>query len=278
MGTGFFERADEDRRVLVCADNRVGAELLQFLCETPRTQVVGVIVHPERTARSLALIAATAERHGVPVFEIRSARRDFDAIARLSPDYLVSLYFDYILDDRFLSLPSQLALNLHPGYLPYNKGFYYYVWAQLDGTPAGVSIHRMVADVDAGEIISQARVRISPADTGAVIYAKHEDASIRLFRATWPAIVGNRYKLYDQSHPGTRHRVAETEEIAHVDPFERVRVIDFLDRVRVLTGSQGPQCTIELGGTRYRLAISLTPADETVTGDVPVSAAVGSAG
>jgi len=175
----------------------------------------------------------------------------------LEPEFLVSLYFDYLLDSCFLELPTHEAVNLHPGYLPYNRGFYYYVWAVLDGTPAGVSIQRLRPKVDTGDFISQCRVLIDPVDTGDVIYRKHEDEAISLFRATWPAIVAGEHRSYPQPHSVTRHRIDETARLAEIDPFERFRAIDLINRLRLLFGADGGACTIRLDRCRCRVSVIL---------------------
>jgi len=216
-------------RVLACVDNRVGFECLRFLSGISTTRLVGVIVHPVKTALYWDETIAFCRERQLPCFEIGEARDQFEKIAALEPDFLVSIYFDYILDSRFLNLPRFEAVNLHPGYLPYNRGFYYYVWAVLDGTPAGD-----------------------------IIYKKHEEEAIRLFQATWPAIVCVKHRHFRQLHPGTRHRLRDAEQLVTIDPFEKLRVIDLIDRVRLLTGTSGSLCMIEINGRTYRLSIDLT--------------------
>lgn len=245
-------------RVLACVDNRVGFEILRHLVGLPGVAVVGAIVHPRATALYHDEIAALCEGRGIPRFDFNEARGRFEEkIAPLAPDFLVSLYFDYVLDPRFLDLPTRDAVNLHPGYLPFNRGFYYYVWAVLDGTPAGVSLHRMRPEVDRGDLIGQARVAIDPADTGEIIYRKHEDASIELFASTWPAVADGRHRLFPQLHGGTRHGIKETRALAEIDPFESFRAIDLIDRVRLLTDADGSRCTVRLDGKTYRLSLRL---------------------
>lgn len=256
-------------RVLAFVDNRAGFEVLQYLVAEPRTRVVGVVTHPEATALHGPEIRGLCEARGIPCRDILHARAAFDAwVAPLEPDHLVSIYFDYILDQRFLDLPRRGALNLHPGYLPYNKGFFYYVWAHLDGTPAGVSIHRMAASVDAGDVISQSRVHIEPTDTGDVVYRKHEDEAVRLFRGTWPAVLDGRFHVHRQRHGGTRHKISEARALTRLDASEKLSAGELIDRLRICTFAGGPGapggapaasgCTIELGGRLYRIELRLS--------------------
>ncbi len=179
-------------------------------------------------------------------------------IAPRAPDFIVSIYFDYILDDRFIELPGKDSINLHPGYLPYNKGFYYYAWAVLDGTPAGVSIHRIVSAVDAGPIISQKRVLIDGTDTGDVIYDKHMDASVELFRTTWPSIESGTYQLFRQRHKGTRKKITETNEAMEIDPNATYVARELIDLLRVFCFRGSGGCVMKIDGKKYSIGIEFS--------------------
>lgn len=246
-------------RVVACIDNRVGYEVLRHIVETRTAEVVHVVVHPSQTILYAAEILSFCEAHRIPTCDVERARREFDTLlAPIRPDYLLSIYFDYILDDRFLALPARDAINLHPGYLPYNKGFYYYVWSVLDGTPAGVSLHRMAAEVDNGDIIAQARILVDPADDGESLYRKHEDESIRLFAGTWSSVLAGSYRVHRQRHGGTRHKLRETRGLLALDPHETMTALEFIDRLRVTTFRGKAGCTVDLGGRTYQLSLTMT--------------------
>jgi methionyl-tRNA formyltransferase len=247
------------RKILMCLDNRVGYECLRHLLADPHTEVCGVVVHPRATALFGEEILSACQAAGVPSFEFPQARDHFqEIIAPLAPDYVACFYFDYVLDERFLSLPKLDTINVHPGYLPYNKGFFYYVWSVLDGTPAGVSVHRMNSAADAGDLYAQALIEVTPEDTGDTLYRKHEDAAIALFRATWPSITLGTYRSHAQRHPGTRHKLGEMRDLMRLDPEERMRTRELLDRLRVCTVPGKSGCTIDLEGGTYQVELRLT--------------------
>jgi len=246
------------RSILMCLDNRVGYECLQHVLQEPQLSVCGVVVHPYKTALYADEVIRTCREARVPLFEYPQAKAHFEEIiAPLAPDYVSCFYFDYVLDDRFLKLPRVDTINVHPGYLPYNKGFFYYVWSVLDGTPAGVSVHRMNELADAGALYSQAEVAVTPEDTGDTLYRKHEDAAIALFKATLPSVLNGTYRSHPQRHPGTRHKLGEMRELLQLDPDEHVRVRDLIDRLRVCTVPGKSGSTIELNGQTYQVELSL---------------------
>ena len=53
-------------------------------------------------------------------------------------------------------------VNLHTGYLPWNRGMYPNVWPLVDWSPAGVTLHWMDEGIDTGDIIAQWRVDVVP--------------------------------------------------------------------------------------------------------------------
>jgi len=78
-----------------------------------------------------------------------------------APEVLVTAGFGQILKKEALQIPSLAALNVHPSVLPRHPGPnpYREILRSGDRT-AGVTIHRLVEAVDAGEILLQAEYEI----------------------------------------------------------------------------------------------------------------------
>jgi methionyl-tRNA formyltransferase len=145
------------------------------------------------------------QEHGETV-ELRTDDQWIDEIksrATVRPDVLVS----YNLRRRVPAwvLHSVPGVNLHIGYLPWNKGTHPVVWSVLDRTPMGVTIHWMDEDIDTGEIITQARVEYYEHDTLRHIYDQCHRRVQLLFTATWEGIA---------NCIGTRHFARELDLVA----------------------------------------------------------------
>lgn len=243
-------------RILICLDNRVGYQCLQHLIADSQLSVCGAIVHPRATALYADEIARACKAAAIPLFEYPQARAHFEEIiAPLAPDYLACLYFDYVLDDRFLSLPRLDTINLHPGYLPNQKGFFHYVWSALDGTPAGVCLHRLKARPEAADVYAQADVQVTPEDSGDTLYTKHEDAAVALFRATLPSILGDERGAVDRQR--ARRQPGEARDVLRLDPDERLRARDLIERVRGCAASGSSGCVIQLDEGTYEIELTL---------------------
>src|SRR3954469_2092541 len=106
---------------------------------------------------------------------IGSAFKEEDTIQKLKAldlDYIIGIHFPYLIPSHILSIPKIGFLNLHPAYLPYNKGWHTPSWAILEGTPYGATLHFMAEQLDAGDIIHQKKCEVYPYDTANSLYPR----------------------------------------------------------------------------------------------------------
>lgn len=71
-------------------------------------------------------------------------------------------------------------INLHPGVLPLNRGLDTLKWAVHDGLPQAVSVHRIDARVDRGDLLHEEIVPVYEEDSPADIYNRLMWAQIAL--------------------------------------------------------------------------------------------------
>lgn len=115
-----------------------------------------------------------ADKRGV-VYLTDDINRDKDIkkLSDLSPDLIVSIFFPHILKNRVLALAKFGCLNIHPSLLPDFKGLHPVFWALAAKSPyAGVSLHSMRPQIDAGPIIAQKKIEVLSHDTEHALYAK----------------------------------------------------------------------------------------------------------
>ncbi len=252
---------------LVCfANNWVAWQVLEFLASQP-DQIVALVLHPPATRKHGDEILAAAGLADELVFD-GSTLRDpavIEAIAGLKPDHGVSLLFDYILRKPMLDVFPAGVINLHPGYLPFNRGQYPNVWSIVDRTPTGVTLHYLDEGVDTGDIIAQQRVDVDPADTGETLYRKLERASVEVFKETWPLIRSGAPPRRPQTGEGTSHRTADVERIDRIDLDRTCTARELIDILRARTFPPYDGAYFEVDGRRYQLRVELsersTPAD-----------------
>ncbi|MFB3924420.1 MAG: methionyl-tRNA formyltransferase [Syntrophales bacterium] len=206
-------------RIIYLANNRTGLEVLKYL-RGRREKIAGLVVHPVQKQKFGKEII---EASGLPPEAIFDGSRlneqvVLEKIRALRPDIGISVFFGYMLRQGFLSLLPEGCINLHPAFLPFNRGAYPNVWSIVDGTPAGVTLHYVDAGVDTGDIIARKEVEAEPIDTGESLYLKLERESLNLFRRSWPAVKSGRAERIPQSRTeGTIHRVSDVDGLDEID-------------------------------------------------------------
>ena len=135
---------------------------------------------------ALMLRAASRASHGERLAELcghlpgdrifRGKRfRSEPALATLRDldlDFIVGIHFPYIVPREVLEIPRHGVLNLHPAYLPYNRGWHTPSWAILEGTPIGATLHFMDEGIDTGQVVAQRRLDVLPGDTADSLYRR----------------------------------------------------------------------------------------------------------
>jgi len=201
------------------------------------------------------------DREGMSVHSLLTTEEQLTVIENIRPDYVVSCGYRHIVPERILDIPTEGCLNLHPAYLPYNRGANPNVWSIVDETPAGVTLHYMDPSIDTGGIIARRRVATSFEDTGRDLYRRLEDAQVELFRDIWPEVVAGTQSVIEQDQDkGTYHHTSELEDLCQLDPEENVGVKEFLDRLRALTFPPYDNAEIEIDGTTYYIEVDIEKA------------------
>lgn len=107
----------------------------------------------------------------IPLFVVSDLRHPetLTTLGALAPDLLVVSCFAHRLPAELLALASGGGLNLHPSLLPRHRGPDPLFWAYRKGErETGVTVHRITARLDAGEIVAQEPIAIPlglPGDT-----------------------------------------------------------------------------------------------------------------
>jgi methionyl-tRNA formyltransferase len=153
---------------------------LKALLDSPHFEVPGVVTQPDRPkGRDLKLqpspVKKIAAAAGLPVWQPGSARHpDFLAqLAALRPDLLVVTAYGQILPQAMLDLPRFGGVNVHASLLPKYRGAAPIQWAILnDEAETGVTIMKMAAGMDTGDILSRRSVPIFPEDNSATLHER----------------------------------------------------------------------------------------------------------
>jgi phosphoribosylglycinamide formyltransferase-1 len=114
-------------------------------------------------------------------------RADHDAVMEkaaleVGAQFLVLAGYMRILSDEFVNRWEGRILNIHPSLLPKYKGLNTFARAiEAGDSHAGASVHVVTAELDAGEVLAQARVAIADSDDAETLGARVKLAEHQLY-------------------------------------------------------------------------------------------------
>lgn len=96
-----------------------------------------------------------------------------EKLRELEPDIVISLYFNQILKTEAIKVASMATLNMHPGILPGYRGVWPTFWKLYKGdTEAGITIHYINEEIDAGDLLDIHTYPIEEDDTKFSLWLK----------------------------------------------------------------------------------------------------------
>lgn len=144
-------------------------------------KTLALVGTPTRRPHSLRQAAARA-RAGYIRLDRINTKSGRMALASLQPDVFVSIACPQILRKKTLDIPSICSLNLHSALLPLNRGMLPTFWSLASDPPrAGVTLHEMTPELDAGGILLQQEIPVSREGTslhGLIRQAKRAGAEL----------------------------------------------------------------------------------------------------
>lgn len=130
----------------------------------------------------------------IPLFvmEKMNSTETVQVIREWNPQLIIVLGWYHLIGKEILEIPSNGIIGLHSSLLPKYRGGAPLVWQIINGEQyAGISLFYMNEGVDAGDIVSQKKIRIEEDDTIATLYAKVEREGIALLKENLPLIAEN---------------------------------------------------------------------------------------
>jgi methionyl-tRNA formyltransferase len=148
-------------------------------------RVVGVVAQPDKPAGRRGRpepppVAALARELGLKLFQPeRPGRRTFiEELRALAPELSVVVAYGHILRPALIDLAPHGTINAHGSLLPRHRGAAPIQRSVLAGeTETGVTVQRVVFEVDAGPVLLQERLAIAPGETAGELFAQMAEFS-----------------------------------------------------------------------------------------------------
>lgn len=247
-----------------------GLRCLEAAAAIPEVEVVGILTTPKKFAISYrpegvtnvlhAEFGDVARTQNVPVLLLPQKMTDpvvVETVSDWKPDLILVAGWYHMVPKSIRDLA--LTIGLHASLLPDYSGGAPLVWAMIQGeTRTGISLFKLGAGVDAGPLLGQAEEPIYFEDTIATLYARIEDAGVRLLAENLPKIVRGEATWVTQDESRRRIMPQRGPEDGRVDwSWSARRVYDF---IRAQTRPYPGAFTFWQGKKLILWAASLPPA------------------
>ena len=157
--------------------------------------IVGLVTQPDRyVGRKKVLtmpdVKVEALKYDIPVIQPARIKEDYQAVADLKPDLIITAAYGQIVPQAVLDIPRLGCINVHASLLPLYRGGAPVHQAIIDGQEkTGVTIMYMVKKMDAGDMIAQKETPILEEDTVGILYDRLSDLGAKLLKETLPDIL-----------------------------------------------------------------------------------------
>lgn len=169
-------------------------------------------------------------------------------------DLAISVHYPRIFRTDLLAR-YHAVYNLHPGLLPWGRGFFPVFWALWEGTPAGATLHLVDEGLDTGPVVLRSEVEYDDLDTGGSLHARVSAAERKLLVKAWRTLgLGEDLPGSPPGPGGSFHSRADFDRLRAPVRADDVPTARLLRLARCLTFPGYPGLVVESNGTRFELA------------------------
>jgi methionyl-tRNA formyltransferase len=256
----------EKPEIIFAGDRKIAVNVLKYLLDND-VRVSGLYLpnmnsasHDEQLTRLCSHLDDDWVLRGTEFKNESNKKR----LERVTPDYIISVHFQHIIPKEILEIPTHGVVNLHPAYLPYNRGWHTPSWAILDQTPYGATLHFMEEEIDAGDIIARKMIEIKPEDTANTLYQKALTAELELFKQSWPDLAEFNYTTSPQPEKeATTHTRGELKKVQKLNLEQSVKTERLIKKLRALTTNQVEEAAyFEKENEKYFIQVEVIPESE----------------
>ena len=246
--------------ILLFASGSFSIKILQFLLSKGDLPVALILDRGDRDNCNQKLI----ELSRVPSINIIYSDelhkpKTMETLESLCIDVGFLLWWPHIIGQDLIDITKDGIVNLHPSFLPHNRGRDPNFWAIFNGTPFGVTLHYINCSIDSGDIIAQTEIPVTWLDTGSTLYTKALSTLLKLFKENYSKIISGTLRPKKQElKSGSFHNHEDLETASYIDLDHEYKARDLLNKIRARTFSPHPSAWFVDDGEKYEVRINIT--------------------
>lgn len=203
-------------------------------------QIVAVVTQPDQPkGRGLRLepspVKQIAQQANLPVLQPERAREEnfIEQLRGLQPELIAVAAYGQILPKAILDLPRFGCLNVHTSLLPQYRGAAPIQHALLNGeTETGVTIMKMDAGLDTGDILTQQKMEIHASDNSQTVHDRLAETGAGLLVSTIRDFIAGKIQARPQPSEGVSYAPKIKKQDGQIDWAQPARRI--WNRVRAM--------------------------------------------
>jgi len=191
-------------KILIFGYSQICYLILEYLLKQ-KENVIGLFTHKNNPKENIWFKTPDiiAKKYSIPVYYPENVNTKYwinFITKKLQPDIIFSIYYRKKICNEIITFPKYKSINFHGSYLPKYRGAAPLNWALINGEKTtGVTFHYMTEKFDAGDIISQKKIKISKKDDINSLYKKFFSVGLDLFKTTFKKIKENKIRPYKQN-------------------------------------------------------------------------------
>lgn len=219
----------KDKKVVFMGTPDFAVPVLEALIEN--TTVVLVVSQPDKNVGRHKELTETpikkvALKNGIEVFQPIKIKEDYKRVLEVNPDIVITCAYGQIIPDEILNYPPFKAINVHASLLPKLRGGAPLHKSIIYGyEETGVTIMYMERKMDAGDIITQEKIKILDSDNVGTIHDKLSILGSKLLIETLPSIFNGTNKRIKQNEEEVTYAYNISREEEHIDFNKPARTI-----------------------------------------------------
>ena len=161
-----------------------------------------------------------AIKHNIPVYQPGKIKTPeaIEVLKAYNADLFVVIAFGQILSQEILDIPKYGCVNIHASLLPRYRGAAPIQWAVIDGEKySGVTIMRMDAGLDTGDMMLKEAIELSEDETGESLHDKLSVLGAKLIVEAIEKIEDNTITYEKQDGSKMTYAKMLTKSLGHID-------------------------------------------------------------
>ena len=212
------------KRVVIFGNQLLALDLVTYLLKAKQYEIVGIVCHARDYDKGenpwYPSLKKFALQKKLLVFApAKLASKSFlQKMEKLQPDIIITASYRKIIPLKIINLAKRSAFNVHGSLLPRHRGWAPLNWAIIRGEKvSGSTAHFLSGKVDEGNIIAQAKFKITKKDDAAIVINKMRKTDLLVAKKALKFLENENFKGYKQNERETTYNPRRQPADGHIN-------------------------------------------------------------